>query len=45
VLENATQTQPNPCPSLGYIVPPKFRTYTPCTSQIKDAAYVKILNK
>ena len=29
----------------GYIVPPKFRTCTPCTSQVKDAAYVKILSK
>ena len=29
----------------GYIVPPKFRTYTPCTPQVKDAAYVKILSK
>jgi len=29
----------------GYIVPPKFRTCTPCTPQIKDAAYVKILSK
>ena len=29
----------------GYIVPPKFRTCTPCTSQVTDAAYVKILSK
>jgi len=29
----------------GYIVPPKFRTCTPCTPQVKDAAYVKILSK
>jgi len=29
----------------GYIVPPKFRTCTPRTRQIKDAAYVKILSK
>ena len=28
-----------------YIVPPKFRTCTPCTPQVKDAAYVKILSK
>ena len=26
-------------------VPPKFRTCTPCTPQVKDAAYVKILSK
>jgi len=24
---------------------PKFRTCTPCTPQVKDAAYVKILSK
>ena len=29
----------------GYIVPPKFRTCTPCILQVKDAAYVKILSK
>jgi len=29
----------------GYIVPPKFRTCTPCTPEVKDAAYVKILSK
>jgi len=28
-----------------YIVPSKFRTCTPCTPQVKDAAYVKILSK
>jgi len=28
----------------GYIVPPKFRTCITCTSQVKDAAYVKILS-
>ena len=25
--------------------PPKFRTCTPCTPQVKDAAYVNILSK
>ena len=29
----------------GYIVPPKFRTCTPCTPQVKDVACVKILSK
>jgi len=27
----------------GTLYPPKFRTCTPCTPQVKDAAYVKIL--
>jgi len=29
----------------GYIVPPKFRTCIPCTSKVKDAAYVKIFEQ
>ena len=29
----------------GYIVSPKFRTCTPCTPQVKDAAYVISLCK
>jgi len=29
----------------GHCTPPKFRTCTPCTPQVKDAAYVKILSK
>ena len=30
----------------GVLVPlPEFRTCTPCTPQVKDAAYVKILSK
>jgi len=33
------------CGDRGYIVPPKFRTCTPCIPQVKDAAYVKILSK
>ena len=28
-----------------HCTPPKFRTCTPCTPQVKDAAYVKILSK
>jgi len=28
-----------------YIVPPKFRTCTPCTPQVKYAAYVKNLKQ
>ena len=29
----------------GYIVPLKFRTCASCTTEVKDAAYVKILSK